>query len=165
MAERLLVNFFYAHPVGHAIEALHYANGHHAADPALEVAVALNAATAGRAAPGYVPSVARRTRSGHPFLEPCPDSAPALAAVPRDWDVRRTTTPAATRPNQLELFPGMRDYYAASDAHLPRRRAARRGGLPPLRVRAAHAAAARAAGRRARRRARRLGRRPSRGSR
>jgi hypothetical protein len=33
MRERLLVNFFYAHPVGHAIEALHYANGHHAADP------------------------------------------------------------------------------------------------------------------------------------
>ena len=45
MAERLLVNFFYAHPVGHAIEALHYANGHHAADPALEIAVALNPAT------------------------------------------------------------------------------------------------------------------------
>jgi hypothetical protein len=43
--ERLLVNFLYAHPVGHAIEALHYANGYHAADPELEIAVAHNAAT------------------------------------------------------------------------------------------------------------------------
>ena len=52
MAERLLVNFFYAQPVGHAIEALYYANGHHAADPALEVAVALNAATRRSSRPG-----------------------------------------------------------------------------------------------------------------
>ena len=29
----LLVNFFCAQQVGHAIEALHYANGYHAADP------------------------------------------------------------------------------------------------------------------------------------
>jgi hypothetical protein len=43
--ERILVNFFYAHPVGHAIEALHYCLGHHAADPAREVAVALSART------------------------------------------------------------------------------------------------------------------------
>ena len=27
---RVLVNFFYAQPVGHAVEALHYAHGHHA---------------------------------------------------------------------------------------------------------------------------------------
>nr|CEL17978.1 hypothetical protein [Kibdelosporangium sp. MJ126-NF4]CTQ90794.1 hypothetical protein [Kibdelosporangium sp. MJ126-NF4] len=26
--ERALVNFFYCHPVGHAVEALYYANGH-----------------------------------------------------------------------------------------------------------------------------------------
>ena len=130
MAERLLVNFFYAHPVGHAIEALHYANGHHAADPELEVAAALNAATPVELA-GYVPSVGAAYAIRHPFLEPCPDSAPALAAVPRDWtyvadDARRH------QPDQLELFPGMRDYYAASDAHL--RAARRRGvaGFPPL---------------------------------
>ncbi len=43
--ERLLVNFFYAHPAGHAVEALHYCLGHHAADPTREVSVALNAAT------------------------------------------------------------------------------------------------------------------------
>src|SRR6185312_9602695 len=84
MADRLLVNFFYAHPVGHAIEALVYANGHHAADPALDVAVALNAATPVELA-GYVPSVSAAYAIAHPFLEPCPDSAPALAQLPRDW--------------------------------------------------------------------------------
>ena len=41
--ERLLVNFFYAPPVGHAVEALHYCLGHHLADPTRQVAVALNA--------------------------------------------------------------------------------------------------------------------------
>jgi hypothetical protein len=35
--ERVLVNFFYAQPVGHAVEALHYAHGHRAADPAREL--------------------------------------------------------------------------------------------------------------------------------
>jgi hypothetical protein len=44
-AERVLVNFFYAHPVGHAIEGLHYTLGHHAADPSREIAIALNART------------------------------------------------------------------------------------------------------------------------
>jgi hypothetical protein len=33
---RALVNFFSAHPVGHAVEALHYVNGRHVADPELE---------------------------------------------------------------------------------------------------------------------------------
>ena len=31
--ESVLVNFVYAPPVGHAIEALHYSLGYHAADP------------------------------------------------------------------------------------------------------------------------------------
>ena len=66
----------------------------------------------------------------HPFLEPCPDSAPALAAVPRDWtyvadDARRH------QPNQLELFPSMRDFYAAS-TRTSAPHAARVAGFPPL---------------------------------
>jgi hypothetical protein len=44
---RLLLNFSYAQPVGHAVEALHYANGYHLGGA--EVSVALNAATPGRA--------------------------------------------------------------------------------------------------------------------
>jgi hypothetical protein len=44
--ERVLVNFFYAQPVGHAVEALHYCLGHHSADPSRSVSLALNASTA-----------------------------------------------------------------------------------------------------------------------
>jgi hypothetical protein len=68
--DRALVNFFYAHNVGHAVEALHYCLGHHAAERDREVSVALSA-----------------------------------AAPPRHQDI------------QLSLFPGMRDYYAATDRH------------------------------------------------
>jgi len=60
--DRALVNFFYAHPVGHAVEALHYCLGHYAAVPEREIAVVLNAAS----------PVVARLRSllmpGRPFL-------------------------------------------------------------------------------------------------
>jgi hypothetical protein len=130
MPDRLLVNFFYAHPVGHAIEALHYANGYHAADPELEIAVALNAATPVELA-SYCPFVAAAYAIQHPFLERASDGAGALDAVPRDWtwivdDGRRH------QPFQLELFAGMRDYYAASDRHLvAERKRGYTGGSPP----------------------------------
>jgi hypothetical protein len=65
-AERVLVNFFSAHPVGHAIEGLHYALDHHAADPSREVAIALSARTPVRSRTGAhdedgprVPSMSR----------------------------------------------------------------------------------------------------------
>jgi hypothetical protein len=45
MTERLLVDFFYAQQLGHAIEALQYCVGHAAAVPGREVSVVLNAAT------------------------------------------------------------------------------------------------------------------------
>jgi hypothetical protein len=130
MAERLLVNYFYAHPVGHAIEALHYANGYHAAHPELEIAVALNAATPVELA-SYCPAVRTAYAIEHPFLEPAADGTRALAALPREWtwvvdDGRRH------QPFQLELFPGMRDYYAASDRHLvAERKRGYTGGSPP----------------------------------
>ena len=84
-SERMLVNFFYAQPVGHAVEALHYAHGHAVAVPGREVSVALNAATATELA-GYCPFVSAVYPIDHPFLEPCADSASRLGDVPRDWD-------------------------------------------------------------------------------
>jgi hypothetical protein len=111
--ERLLVNFFYAHAVGHAVEALHYGQGHHAAAPERSVSVAVNAASAVELA-SYCPFVDSVYAIEHPFVEPGTDSARALAAVPRDWDwivedFRRR------QDFQLRAFPGMRDYYEASD--------------------------------------------------
>jgi len=115
-SERMLVNFFYAQPVGHAVEALHYAHGHAVAVPGREVSVALNAATATELA-GFCPFVSATYPIDHPFLEPCPDSASRLGEVPRYWDWIVDDT-RRYQPIQYELFPGMRDYYAASDAHL-----------------------------------------------
>jgi hypothetical protein len=46
MPERLLVNFFYAHPVGQRRRGAALRQRDRAADPELEISVALNAATA-----------------------------------------------------------------------------------------------------------------------
>jgi hypothetical protein len=111
--ERLLVNFFYAHPVGHAIEALHYCQGHHAAAPERSVSVALNAASAFELA-WYCPFVDSAYAIEHPFVERSRDSARALAAVPGEWDW--IVDDGRRRQDfQLRAFPGMRDYYEASD--------------------------------------------------
>jgi hypothetical protein len=83
--ERVLINFFYARPAGHAVEALHYCLGHHAADPEREIAVALNADTPVRLA-GYCPFVSAAYAIEHPFVEPGTDSRARLAGVPRRWD-------------------------------------------------------------------------------
>ena len=112
-AERVLVNFFYAHPVGHAVEALHYCPGHHAADPTREVSVVLNAATAVELA-GFCLFARGVYPVEHPLLERCLDSAARQAGVPRQWDwvlddFRRF------QELQLAAFRGLHDCYAASD--------------------------------------------------
>jgi hypothetical protein len=127
-ADRLLVNFFYAHPVGHAVEALHYCLGHHLADPSREISVAVNAATAVELA-GFCPFVSHTYAVEHPLLEPCPDSAPRQAGIPRRWewivdDFRRG------QDIQLAMFPGLRDYYLTSDQLLTATRARTYVGSP-----------------------------------
>ncbi|MGH3912490.1 MAG: glycosyltransferase family 9 protein [Pseudonocardiaceae bacterium] len=114
--DRTLVNFFYAHPVGHVVEALHYCLGHHAADPDREIAVTLNAASPVELA-DFCPFVSAVYPVDHPFVQPCTDSVARLARLPREWDwvlddFRRH------QDIQLFLFPGLRDYYAAADRHL-----------------------------------------------
>lgn len=113
MGERLLVSHFYAHPVGHAVEALHYAHGHWRPDTSREVSVLLNARTPVELA-GLCPWVTRAYAVDHPLLERCADSPARLAHVPREWDWvlddgRRY------QDWQLELFPGLREFSAASD--------------------------------------------------
>jgi len=110
--ERVLVNFFYAHNVGHAVEALHYCLGHYLADPSREICVALNAeAPVGIA--GFCPFVSQTFAVDHPLLQSCPDSAARQSGIPRRWDwvlddFRRR------QAQQLAMFPGLRDYYATS---------------------------------------------------
>ncbi len=120
MTDRLLVDFFYAHALGHAVEALQYCVGHAAAVPGREVSVLLNAATPTELAT-WCPAVSAVFPVDGPFLEPDPAAAQRLAAVPRDWDWVVDDT-RRHQSFQLGLFPGMRDHYAASDAHLRTRR-------------------------------------------
>src|ERR1700759_1753218 len=125
--DALLVNFFYAHPVGHVVEALPYAVGHPAAVPDRPVAVALNAAAPTEMA-RWCPGVAAVHPVRHGFVEAGSDPA-ALRDLPRDWgvvcdDFRRH------QAIQTELFAGMRDYYAASDEHLRAARLRTTGGDP-----------------------------------
>jgi hypothetical protein len=147
--ERLLVNFFYAQPVGHAVEALHYGLGHHRADPTLRVSLALNAATAHELA-AFCPFVDAVYPIDHPFVEACDDSDARLAGLPRTWDwvvddFRRR------QDVQLAAFAGMRDYYEASDRHLVAQQgrsvvcATPPGYVPRCRLRFELPAAARAA--------------------
>ncbi|MGR6964751.1 hypothetical protein ACU610_09860 [Geodermatophilus sp. URMC 61] len=149
MTDTLLVDFFYAQQLGHAVEALQYCVGHAAAVPGREVSVLLNAATPIELAT-WCPTVSAVFPVDGPFLEADPAAGERLAAVPRDWD---WVVDDARRHQsfQLDLFPGMRDHYAASDAHLRARRgrsvvgAERVGYLPHQAVRLDLPAAARAA--------------------
>jgi hypothetical protein len=148
--ERLLVNFFYAQPVGHAVEALHYCLGHHAAGPQRAVSVALNAATAHELA-GFCPFVQTAYAIDHPFVDPCPESAARLAGVPRRWDwivddFRRR------QDFQLQAFRGMKDFYDASESASDRRAGSVRRRCHAAGLRAQMPAAVRAARGRARRR-------------
>jgi hypothetical protein len=84
--ERLLVNYWYAYPIGHAIEALRYCLGYHSADPNLSVNLLLSAATPVELA-NYVDFIDRTY--GVPyrdFVEPDGDPILALRDVPREWD-------------------------------------------------------------------------------
>ena len=101
--ERLLVNFFYSHPVGHAVEALHYCLGHHLADPTREVSVALNAATAVELA-GFCPFVSNAYAIEHPLLEPCLDSAARQAGIPAGG-TGSSTTSGARRTSSSRCSP------------------------------------------------------------
>ena len=127
--ERILVNFFYAHPVGHAVEALHYCLGHHRAVPGASVSVALNASTAHELA-SLCPFIDRVYPVDHPFLEASADTSERMAALPRDWDwvlddFRRD------QEFQLAAFPGMRDYYRSSDAYLTAKKGRSSVGASP----------------------------------
>jgi hypothetical protein len=126
---RLLVNFFYAQQLGHAIEALHYANGYHVADPSLEIGVAMNAATPVELA-SACPFVTSAYAIDHPFVDRCADSDARLALLPPDWD---WVVDDARRYQDFQLgaFPGMRDYYAASDRRLNASEGRRPIGYPP----------------------------------
>jgi hypothetical protein len=128
-SETLLVNFWYANPVGHAIEALRYCLGYKRANPGLQVSLALNHATPtelGRLCP-FIDATYSVTRR---FPDPGADPMEAVAGIPREWDwivddARRG------QPEQLAAFPGLARYYASSDTHFRARRGRGTAGAAP----------------------------------
>jgi hypothetical protein len=116
VACRLLVNYWYAHPVGHALEALRYALGYKDADPALRVSVLLNGATAVELA-GCCPFVDAVYAVPYTnFVEADGDAAAALTDVPRVWD--RVVENHRVHEASHDAFAGFRAFYDAAHAHL-----------------------------------------------
>jgi hypothetical protein len=111
----LLVNYWFAHPVGHAIEAMRYALGYQAADPSLCVSLLLSGATPVELAEGcrFLDTV-----YGVPFTsfaEVVGDPAAALADVPRAWDYVVDNFRAHCPDH--EQFAGFRAFFNASWQH------------------------------------------------
>jgi hypothetical protein len=127
--ESLLVNFWYAHPLGHAIEALHYCLGYHAANRRRRVSVVLNAAT-----PVELASLCEFVSDVYPVaysFGSVPDEPPDLQCIPVHWDwvvddARRYDA------RQCAVFMGFARYYEAADSYLrPRLGKGAAGWEPP----------------------------------
>jgi hypothetical protein len=130
----LLVNFWYAHPVGHAIEALRYCLGYHTGDDELEISLLLNGATATEL--GSCCPFIRDTYAVDyvDFLGRMGDPDAALRPVPSDWDYVLDDQ-RSRQPDQLELAPGLRAYYQAAHRHFRTRiRHGTAGSEPPAYV-------------------------------
>jgi hypothetical protein len=111
-AESVLVNFWYAHPLGHAIEALHYCLGYHVANPTRRVSLVLNAAT-----PVMLASLCDFVSGVYPVaysFGAVPDKAPDFQRIPARWD---WVVDDARRydPRQYAVFLGFARYYEAAD--------------------------------------------------
>lgn len=85
MGQRLLINWVYYHPIGHAIEAYRVAQAFRNSNPDLEIAVALNARTALELAP-CVPAVDTVYAIDVDDVASPEGAQKAIAAVPRDWE-------------------------------------------------------------------------------
>jgi hypothetical protein len=127
--QTLLVNYWYANAVGHAIEGLRYSLGYKQADPSMRVSLLLNGATPvelARCAPFVetfylVPFTHFTGEEGDPRA--------ALAGVPREWDWvvdnHRSTDPGHDR------ISGFRRFYDASHAHFALRAGSGVAGASP----------------------------------
>ena len=83
----VLVNFVYCHPVGHAIEALHYCHGYHRADHSLRIGLELNADTPTELA-ALCPYIDDIYPISVDVFDPDYDSASASDAIPAPPAVR-----------------------------------------------------------------------------
>lgn len=112
---RLLINFVFAPPVGHAIEALHYAFGYHRADPDLQIDLACHADT-----PYELAELCPYIQNVYPIavdlLDPQYDAAEALAQLPREFDWVVDDNRGHV-DGLRQFFPGLANYYDACAEH------------------------------------------------
>ncbi len=85
MGQRLLINWVYYHPIGHAMEAYRAAQAFRNSNPDMHIAVALNARTAIELA-SCVPAVDAVYPIAVDDVTSLADAHRAIVAVPRDWD-------------------------------------------------------------------------------
>jgi hypothetical protein len=116
MPRSLLVNFFYAPAVGHALEGLRYALGYAAADPDLDVSILLNGATGVELADCCSFIKASYPMSFTKLNSVDDDPAAALSNVPREWDYVADIH-RAYESWQMERFPGFRAFFESSWRH------------------------------------------------
>jgi len=126
---QLLINYWYAPPIGHAVEGLRYALGYHAANPDWKVSLLLNAATPTELA-GCCPFVERvYAVPFNDFVHLTADPAAALAAVPRRWDY--VVQNHRVREASHDRFAGFRAFFQAAHSHFEARFAVGLTGEPP----------------------------------
>jgi hypothetical protein len=126
----LLVNYWYAHPVGHAIEGLRYALGYHAADPAMQVSLLLNGATPIELANccSFLDEVYAVPYTS--FNEVESDPRGALVGVPRGWDY--VVENHRAREAGHDTIAGFRAFFDAAECYFqPRLGFGVAGQAPP----------------------------------
>jgi hypothetical protein len=124
----VLVNFVYAQPVGHAIEALQYCLGYHAADPSRRIGVVLNAATPAELAT-WCPFIDEVHTIRLDLFDPATDARDQLEAIGDDWD-HVVSDVRSAQPAQREFFPGLAAYYDQTNAYFTGAKGFA-GGQPP----------------------------------
>lgn len=111
----LLVNFVYCHPVGHAIEALHYCHGYRRANPDARIGVVLNSATPVEFA-RWCSFVDEVYSVPVDVFDGSLDYASMLAEVPSTWDYVVDDVRGHESTNRA-VFPGLAAYYDAAGRH------------------------------------------------
>jgi hypothetical protein len=115
VSDRLLVNFVYCQQIGHVVEALHYANGYHAAYPSRRISVTLIENTATELT-RYADFVEETYPVPVDIFDGTADHSAALAGMPSEWDAVVSDFRGAD-PAQRAIFPGLASWFDASTAY------------------------------------------------
>lgn len=109
MRESLLVNYVFAHPVGHAIEALHHCYGYHRANPELRIELAMISTTPYELAE-LCPFIDRVHPIPLDLFDGTVDCLPALSNLPKRWN--HVVDDNRGHQDALRaMFPGLGTYY------------------------------------------------------